>query len=194
MRINNKGVTMMLLAVTIVLMIIIAYLAVYYSENVAPEARLASAYASLKAVKESCEQKELLFTSEKDEYYYFGKSMHTQLTTQEFSDYSQRCGIYDTDTLYGDRVYLINPFSNSEDDKRRIKNLELSNLNCEVVVDLDNDKYYLVDGISRVDWGYTGYEFAEIQSMYTMINSYGGAGNASDLNNIDEWHRTLETK
>ena len=56
-----------------------------------------------------------------------------------------------------------------------VKNLELSNLNCEVVVDLDNDKYYLVDGISRVDWGYTGYELSEIQSMYNMINSYGGA-------------------
>ena len=62
MRINNKGVTMMLLVVTIILMIMIAFLAVYYSQNVAPEARVASAYASLKAIRDTCHGLEILYT------------------------------------------------------------------------------------------------------------------------------------
>ena len=45
---NNKGVTMMLLVITIILMIILTYLAIFYSQNTAPEARIARAYNNIK--------------------------------------------------------------------------------------------------------------------------------------------------
>ena len=171
MKFNNKGVTMMLLVVTIILMIIIAFLAVFYSQNVAPEARIASAYSSLNTVRETCKGITLLYNSTNDEYYYFGKNIKLEHTDSEVADYAERCGVSSFD---GDRVYLINPFSDKEEDKRRIKNLELSNLSEEFIVDLDNDKYYIVDGVSRNNsTNDVKYEYKDIKVLYDMVKSYG---------------------
>ncbi len=174
MKLGNKGVTMMLLVITIILMIMIAFLAVYYSENVAPEARVASAYASLKAIKDTCRSTVILYDSNRDEYYFFGNNIKTEHTDAELEEYAKRCGLNGKEDLQGDRVYLIDPFSDRVEDKRRIKNLELSNLSNAFIIDLDNDKYYLIDGVARIDGSnYISYEYMDIQSMYDMIRSYG---------------------
>ncbi|MBR6252546.1 MAG: hypothetical protein IKR04_01720 [Clostridia bacterium] len=170
---NNKGVTMMLLVVTIILMIIIAFLAVFYSQNVTPEARISAAYTSLNAVKESCIAA-VQFTNvgQEDEYHFFGKTISQEHPT-EVSDYESRCGLSSSEH-FGNRTYLIDPFSTREEDKRRITNLELSNLKYTFVVDLDNEKYYIVDGVSRnTDGSDTRYEYFDIQAMYDMLGNYG---------------------
>jgi len=175
MRINNKGVTMMLLVVTIILMIMIAFLAVYYSQNIAPEARVASALSSLKSVKDTCHGMQLLYDSSKDEYYYFGKTIREGHTTDEVLDFAIRCGLTNAND-FGERTYLIDPYSTKDEDKRRIKNLELSNINNVFIIDLDNDKYYIVDGVSRIDnSSYKSYEYEDIQDMYDLIKNYGNA-------------------
>ncbi len=176
MRVNNKGVTMMLLVLTIILMIMIAFLAVYYSQNIAPEARVATAYSSLKTIRDTCKGVFLIYDSSRDEYYYFGKNIREEHSA-EINDYAKRCGLSDSNE-FGERTYVLDPFSIKEEDKRRLKNLELSNLNSIFVVDLDNDKYYLVDGVTRIDYDLASkvYEYQDIQRMYDMIKSYGDTG------------------
>ena len=170
---SNKGVTMMLLVVTIVLMIIIAFLAVYYSQNITPEARVSAAYSSVSAVKDSCKAAvQFVDVGKEDEFYFFGRSIQ-KAYPEKVDEYATRCGLSSASD-FSDRTYLIDPFSTKEEDKRRIQNLELSNLNAIFIADLDNDKYYLVDGVSRSDDETTiKYEYFEIQSLYDMINKYG---------------------
>ena len=158
----------MMLVVTIILMIIIAFLAVFYSQNVTPEARVSAAYSSLNAVKEACKAAvQFVDVGQEDEYFFFGKTM----TDAQRSEYAPQCGV---SSFSGDRVYLIDPYSDKEEDRRRIKNLELSNLRERYVVDLDSDCYYLVGGIGRTDdESEKKYEYFDIQSLYDMIKKYG---------------------
>ena len=172
MKINNKGVTMMLLVVTIIMMIIIAFLAVFYSQNVTPEARISAAYSSLSAVKDACVGA-VQFTNvgQEDEYHFFGKTIWKEHSGEVWK-YAERCGLSSESEL-GERTYLIDPYSDREEDKRRIVNLELSNLKYEFIVDLDNEKYYILDGVSRLEDDEKKYEYYDIQSLYDMIKKYG---------------------
>ena len=62
--------------------------------------------------------------------------------------------------------------------------MELANLNGIFVVDLDNDKYYLVDGVSRTDstgwYDDYAYEYLDIQAMYDMLTNYGNVYSANN--------------
>ncbi len=131
---NNKGVSIIMLIVTIILMIIIASFAVYYSNNIAPEARLAAQYASLKEVKKACNialQQIELDPDTYDEFYFFGHDIDNDPNYDEKA-LDQRCG---NQFLGGGRKYVISN-DGSDECQRRLKNLELSNITETYVVDL----------------------------------------------------------
>ncbi len=168
---NNKGVTVTMLVITIVLMIMIASFAVFYSQDVAPEAKLAAAFSSLKEVKDACNRAILeieLDPSTYDEYYFFGNNIRKD--GSNVSKLADKCGV--TPEEFSDRTYNISNDDNAEN-KRRIERLEISSISESYVVDLENEKYYVIGGVKRSN-GDVVYEYRDIELMYDMIRATSG--------------------
>ncbi len=167
---NNKGISIIMLVITIILMLILTSIAVYYSSNIAPEARLAAAYTSLGNVKEACTRAltEIDFSSENiDEFYFFGNVYSKKYTTKAERDaLAVRCGLENSEAL-SERTYEIGT-TDDDENRRRVENLELSGISQTYLVDLDNDNYYLVDGVRKAD-GTKVYEYRDIMASYQML-------------------------
>jgi Tfp pilus assembly protein PilE len=171
---TNKGVTMIMLVITIVIMLILTSFAVYYSTNIAPEARIAAAFSSLKEVKTACQRamNEIELDSENlDEYYFFGKNIYKEGENCQFL--LSKCGIDSIEGTYEEycqRIYHISGSSNPEM-KRRVEKLEITGLGSyEFLVDLERDKYYLLGGTGR-NWYDEVYEYSDIERLYSMLTS-----------------------
>jgi hypothetical protein len=165
---NNKGVTMMLLVITIILMIILSSYAIYYSENIAPEARLGATYTSLKNVKEACERAVNdieIGVTDANEFYFFGNNI--RLDGSDIEDLAKRCGLESGDQ-FGTRTYVIG-LADTPENQRRVANLEITGLTQDYVVDLDNEKYYVLDGIRKADKTIV-YEYKDIKASYQLLN------------------------
>lgn len=156
---NNKGVSMVQLIITIIIVIILATLAITSSNNITPEANIARSFASIKGVKEACENAENLIEIDPDTYKetnIFGKKLG-----DDAESYYTKIGLSSVSEL-SDRTYLISK------DRQNAKNLELDNLLNEYIVDLGNEKYYLVGGVVRGNDKFA-YEYADILKMYNML-------------------------
>ncbi len=171
-KINQKGVTMMMLVITIIVLIMLTYIAVFYSSNVAPEARIAAAYNSLKEIKKACMEAETsieLRPDLYDEYDFFGKTIFEDGSNTQ--DLAKRCGL-SSDSEFGPRTYKFTP-DKDEDVMRRLQALELSSISRSYVVDLGTSggigsKYYVVDGVKRKN-DVILYEFKDIEGLYEML-------------------------
>jgi uncharacterized protein YpmB len=179
---NNKGITIIMLVITIIIILILTSFAVFYSTNIAPEAKIAAAFSSLKEIKSACQraQNEVeLFPDQLDEYYFFGKNIVDEKPEGKTADeWAVRCGLTSKADfgLSGDRTYYICAPTNKNDPnysnmKRRTEKLELSNLNSmEFIVDLEKDKYYIVDGVRR-DIHKEAYEYTDVELLYSMLTA-----------------------
>ena len=168
---NNKGVTVTMFVITIVLMILIASFAVFYSQDVAPEAKLAAAYSSLKEIRDACNRAILeieLDPSTYDEYYFFGNNIRKD--GSNLTKLAERCGV--VPDAFSERTYNI-ANDDTADNKRRIERLEISSISESYVVDLENEKYYIVGGVKRAN-GEIVFEFRDIELMYDMIRATSG--------------------
>ena len=169
---SNKGVSLIMLVITIILMIILASYAVYYSYNIAPEAKLAAAFTSLKEIKNACNRAILeieMDPSNYDEYYFFGDSIQKEENDTGVSGFVQKlaekCGVTADD--FSERTYLISN-DGTDASKRRLVNLEISSISESYIVDLENEKYYILGGVKRANKEYV-YEYRDIELMYDMI-------------------------
>lgn len=166
----QKGVSVIMLIIAVVMMAIIVSFAVFYSQDTTPEAKLASAYSSLKAVKDACDNAETLMElnpAEYDDYYFFGYNVqHNISDTLELNEYAVECGLASY-LDFSERTFMIKPASN-EEEERILKNLELKGVANTYVVDLDNDKYYIVGGTKRAD-DRVLYEYKDIVRAYEML-------------------------
>lgn len=165
---NNNGISIVMLVITIILMILLTAMAIFYSQNITSEAHLASALTSLQDIKNVCEQAIIDIESNPDlydEFFFFGYNIKTEKAS-ELDDYAHRCGLIDG-TFFSDRTYLITD-DGTVDSRRRLNALEISSIDDTFVVDLDNKKYYLVDGIKRADNSIV-YELSEIRRLYDVI-------------------------
>lgn len=171
---NNHGVTIVMLVITVIILLMLTAFAVFYSNNIAPEARVAAAYSSLKEIKDRCEGA-VADVEERpeqyDEFYFFGKTITREvadgiITQSELDDYAIKCGLSDA-SEFGERTYRITP-GEDQSVKARIKALELSSISGSYIVDLDNDKYYIVGGVKRKTGDFF-YEYKDIQRMYEML-------------------------
>ena len=116
---KQSGVSIIMLVITIAMMAIIVSFAVFSSQNITPEAKLASAYSSIKAVKDACDNAMTMIEingDEYDEYYFFGKNIQSLLTPGELDTIAQNCGLTSA-SKFSDRTYMIKN-SSSENDKR----------------------------------------------------------------------------
>lgn len=166
---NKKGVSIIMLIIAVVMMAIIVSFAVFFSQDTTPEAKLASAYSSLKVVKDACDNAETLIEinpAEYDDYYFFGYSIKHNITdTAELEEYAENCGVTSSD--FSERTFIIKP-AETDEEERILKNLELKGVSSTYVVDLDNEKYYIVGGAERVDGGEL-YEYKDIVRAYEML-------------------------
>ncbi len=170
-KINNKGVTMMLLVVTIIVLLMLTSFAVYYSNDIAPEAKLAKTYNSLTEVRKACQQ--ALSTIELkpddyDEYYFFGKSIYQD--GSNVADIEARCNL--GGEHFSERTYIFTP-ENDDEIKRRIQRLELSTVDGYYVADLENRNYYVIDGVKRKGQDERVYEYNDIQKLYNVLTAVG---------------------
>lgn len=157
---NKKGVTLIQLVITIVVMLIIASFAVFQGGNVTTEATIAKEYESLKEVKKAVEQTVLLMEIN-PETYIERELFGIPLDTEEKQSYYKRLGLTNVADL-SDRTYTVT--------QENQKNFELEKIieGKVYVVDLDNEKYYLLDGIQRENLG-KAYEYKDILKMYNML-------------------------
>lgn len=167
---DKKGVSILMLIIAVVMMAMIVSFAVYYSEDTTPEAKLASAYSSLKVIKDACDNAETLIElnpKEYDDYYFFGYSIKHNITSEtELDEYAQNCGL-ESSLDFSDRTFMIKP-AETDEEERILKNLELKGVSSIYVVDLDNKKYYIVGGTKRIDGGEL-YEYKDIVKAYEML-------------------------
>lgn len=174
---NEKGVSVIMLIIAIAMMAIIVSFAVFYSKDTTPEAKLASAYSSLKTIKEACDNAQMLIElnpAEYDEYYFFGNNLQYKITnSSELSNLITKCGLTSIDDL-SERTYIIKP-EDGEEEKRVLENLELKGVTNTYIVDLENKKYYLVGGAKRVDslgnssGDESVYEYKDVIEAYEML-------------------------
>lgn len=157
---KQKGITLIQLVITIVVMLILASLAIFQGSNVTTEATIAKEYESMKEVKKAVEQSALLLEINPKTYKeqeIFG----TALNDVNKQSYYARIGLTSADEL-SDRTYLVT--------KDNQKNFELDKIpdGKIYIVDLDNQKYYVVDGVQRED-NTKAYEYLDILKLYNML-------------------------
>ena len=167
---NNKGISIIMLIVTIILMLIITSMAVFYSNYIAPEARLAAAYSSLVTIKDACTAalNEVSVDTSVDEFYFFGNTVKKSMSAAELDDVAKRCGLASKDE-FGERTYKISNDSDTEN-QRRLENLEIRGITQAFIADLDNEKYYLINGVKKAD-GSIVYEYADVMASYKMLTT-----------------------
>ncbi len=179
MKHSDKGITMIMLVITVVVMLILTSMAVFYSTNIAPEARIAAGFKSIKEVKMTCQRalNEIEMDPTVDEYYFFGKNIKNTADDGRggltVNNLIFKCGIANLEELgeSGDRTYYISGSDNSSI-KRRAEKLELTGLGVDsFVVDLANDKYYLVGGVRRDSSSPFVYEYTDIEMLYSMLTA-----------------------
>ena len=170
---NNKGVTMMMLVITVIVLIILTSFAIFYSNDIGPEAKLATAYNSMSEIKRAFQEAEStieLKPDEYDEYDFFGKTIYED--GSNVSDLEARCGL-DPSEHFSAKTYKITP-ENDDEVKRRVNALEISTVNAYYIADIGNNKYYIVDGVKRKTQD-TVYEYSDILKLYDILtNSYQG--------------------
>lgn len=175
-RKSNSGISLIMLVITIVMMAIIVSFAVFSTQNTSDEAKFVSAYSSLKAVKDAVEDAEGLIEinpSLYDDYYFFGNEIKYSIKDEsEKEQLAKDCGLESIDQ-FGERTFLIGK-GETEEEKRILENLELKGISNKYVVDLDNDKYYLVNGISHKksddsEETETLYEYRDMLMVYELL-------------------------
>ena len=173
---NQKGVSLIMLVIAIVMMLIIVTFAVFNSKNTTPEAKVAASLSSLASIKDACENALGLIElnpEEYDEYYFFGNNIHHKrnstgsvLSDSEKQEYAKECGLGESYT-FNDDTYVIKP-AETEEEKRILKNLEIKNISDTYIVDLLNKEYYIVGGVEHAD-GAKAYEYKDILRTYEML-------------------------
>lgn len=170
---NKKGISLIMLVITVIMMAIIVSFAVFSSRNVTPESKLAAAYSSLKAIKDACDNAVNLIEinpDEYNEYYFFGQNIKSLIDEENLTDLLKNCGLgKETNPILeiSDRTYLIKN-SESESDLRKLERLELKGVSSTYIVDLENEKYYLLNGVKRLD-GESVYEYKDLLKAYNLL-------------------------
>ena len=96
-------------------------------------------------------------------YYFFGRNVQTD--GSDLIEIQEKCG----GVTLSERSYKISD-STDDENKRRLENLEISKINNTFIVDLENKKYYILDGVKKAD-GNKVYEYREIELSYDMLTA-----------------------
>ena len=153
---SNKGITMIQMVITIIMMVLIAGFSIYNSRDTIVEIRLSKTYEEMKEVKNAVASLNLL---EEDLTLYLGTPL------ENFDGYAKLVGYY-VDTPKQEYYYL--DFKNQGDVLGDI--LELRNIENNYIVNtanIENIEIFLVNGIKIDDDTY--YTDEEILEKYNDI-------------------------
>ena len=148
---NERGVTLVQVIVTMVIVIIIASFAIWYSKNTSTEAKLTRLYNEITTVKEACNDARVINELNPTEYP-ISKLFTKKWTSEPLSEFGVDAGA-DTDDLY-----VITP-DNAD-------GLELEKIKNTYIYDMKNDKLYIQGGFSRIDQDTVEYEYTDIVRLY----------------------------
>lgn len=155
---SQKGISLIQLVVVIIILIILASMAVFSSSSLLKESRLERDYESLKSIKEATKSALTLIEINPDEYNeedMFGNRIDAEA-------YYSRIGLDSPDDL-SSRSYMI------DESNQEALNLENITEERQYIVDLENEKYYVVDGVER-EKGQRVYEYVDILKLYDVLN------------------------
>lgn len=157
---SQKGISLVQLIIVIILLLILASLSILLSDDVTVEARIAREYESIKSVKTAVD--EAINLIDMNPEIYKENEMFGQRLGEKKEEYYQKIGLTSPDEL-SDRVYLIN-----EDNQEK---LSIENMTEEksYIVDLDNKKYYVIDGVRRTSKDEKVYEYVDIVKLYNLV-------------------------
>ena len=158
---SQKGVSLMQLIITIVLIIVLASLAVLNSGEVADEATIAKEFESMKMVKNAVDNSVMLIELNPDKYVeaeIFGARMGDSR-----NNYYKKIGLSDVSEL-SDRTYLIDQTNQHKLSLEKIPEGKI------YIVDLENENYYVVGGIQR-EGGDLVYEYKDILKAYNLLSN-----------------------
>lgn len=148
---SERGVTLVQVIVTMVIVIIIASFAIWYSKNTSTEAKLTRLYNEITTVKEACNDAIVINELNPTEYP-ISKLFTKKWTSEPLSEFGIDAGA-DTDDLY-----VITP-DNAD-------GLELEKIKNTYIYDMKNDKLYIQGGFSRIDQDTVEYEYTDIVRLY----------------------------
>ncbi|MBQ9314698.1 MAG: hypothetical protein IJ220_06905 [Clostridia bacterium] len=155
---KNEGITILQIVITIVIMIILATIAVFYAQGVPSEARIATIYNEVKEIKSSIVEARMLnkMKVKGDTLDFYGEVTVPKVDADAY------------ETVLGDNrtgEYYYLDFTSS----RKLENtLELENVNHDYLLDFNTLNIYLIKGI-------------EIKSGDTISVKY-------DANEIEEYY------
>ncbi len=153
---NDKGISLLQVLISIIIIIMISSFAILYSSHTSTEAKLARLYSEMSAVKDAYKNALMLNELNPDEY-----SLETlfpdKVTNEWISDNYARIG-FSSKPSEAIGWYLITP-ENAE-------NIELEKVQGTYVIDNTNDLIYLLDGFSREGQEETVYEYEDILKLY----------------------------
>lgn len=159
---NQKGVTLIQLVITIIIIVILTSFAVFQGSNVTTEATIAKEYESIKEIKKAVEQTLQMIEINPDAYKereIFGVA----LSNSDKQKYYARIGLASANEL-SNRTYVITMENQEKFELEKISEEQI------YIVDLDNEKYYILDGVQR-DGRDIVYEYTDILKMYNMLSS-----------------------
>lgn len=156
---KNEGVTILQLVITIVIMIILATIAVYYGQGIPKEARLASIYNEIREVENAIKEGRMInkIKVSGEELSFYG-----EMTAPKVNNATYQSIIGSGKT--GDFYYL--DFTSS----RKLENvLDMENVKNDYLLDFQNTNIYLIKGIDIVSGDGTAtvkYDSNEIENYY----------------------------
>lgn len=148
---NNRGITLIQVIVTMIIVIIIASFAIWYSKNTSTEAKLTRLYNEISTVREACNDAIVINELNPTEYP-LSKLFTKKWTSEPLSEFGIGSEV-DTDNLY-----VITP-DNAD-------GLELEKIKNTYIYDMKNDKLYIQGGFSRIDQDVVEYEYTDIERLY----------------------------
>lgn len=157
----QKGVTLIQLVVLIIVLLIIVSFAIFSVDNITDESIIAREYESLKEVKIGVDQTLNLIEMNPEKYKEEEKFVDN--ISGKKDEYYSRIGL-DSASELSDRSYLIN--SENQDKLEINKILE----ERSYVVDLENEKYYIVDGVQRKGKERI-YEYSDISREFNLLSN-----------------------
>lgn len=158
---NQKGITLIQLVITIIVIVIITSFAVFQGSNVTTEATIAKEYESIKEIKKAVEQALQMIEINPKEYKE-SEIFGVPLSNNDKKNYYDRIGLTSANEL-SDRTYII-----TKDNQEKFQ-LEKINEEQVYIVDLDKEKYYILDGVQRDNRDIV-YEYTDILKTYNMLS------------------------
>lgn len=138
---NNQGITTMQIVITVIVMLILLSIAIFYGQGTSKEATISALYNEIREVSSAIQEASALnqIKVSGEEIIFFGETSAQKVEKTAYAEQLVNAG-------EGEFYYL--DFTTSKDLKHT---LELENVKNDYILNFNTLKLYLKDGISLTD-------------------------------------------